>query len=104
VVQVNIFKHKGNVTSITLKGHANYGKVGQDIICAAISMATQMTVIGLQEIAHANFEADLETPGFMELIIHNPGDLRVRVLVDTLELTLKQLATQYPENIRFHSH
>jgi len=38
---------------ISVKGHANYGEFGKDIVCAGVSAIVQTALLGLVEIANA---------------------------------------------------
>lgn len=91
--------------SFELIGHAGYNLSGPDIVCAAISMATQMTLIGLDEVVNAKytFQGDA-AKGYMCIKVTNIMDDATKALLDTLEAALKVLASQYPQNIQIYSH
>lgn len=87
-----------------LEGHAGFAPLGFDIVCSAISMATQMTLIGLEEVAHAKvtYQGD-PASGTMRIRVDNIMDDATWALTKTLELALNDLAQQYPQNIQIIS-
>lgn len=86
---------------IRLDGHANFVKEGPDILCAAISVAAQMAIVGLQEIAKADVEVfEDQTAGLMIInVLSMIDEPVVQSQIKTFETTIKILANQYPENI-----
>lgn len=100
---VIILKSHGYIKSVELIGHANYASSGPDIVCAAISMATHMTILGLEEVARAKFTSNCEFEGYMKIEVDEPFNDRVDTLMKTLELALSTLSSQYPENIQIYS-
>lgn len=87
-----------------MMGHANYAPSGSDIVCAALSMASQMLVLGLEEVACAKVEVEEDqTKGFMQIRVLSPLDAEAKTLVETFKLSVKALASQYPENVQVYS-
>jgi len=51
MITVEIFRdNTRNITQFSVKGHANAGKYGNDIVCASISILSQTTVLALHEL------------------------------------------------------
>lgn len=44
MIRARFFFKSGEITGFAVKGHADYGSYGHDIVCAAVSSAVQMTV------------------------------------------------------------
>ncbi len=52
MVKVTFYRDRDAViTGFRMDGHANYQKSGGDIVCSAVSMISQSTLIGLHEVA-----------------------------------------------------
>ncbi len=95
---------RGLPVSVEAHGHANWAVLGRDVVCAAASTVLQSLWLGLEEVA-----------GIVVAGVREPGCLRmswstadrecsaVGVLVRTADLTILQLATQYPKNLQ-HRH
>lgn len=87
-------------TGFYLKGHAGYNPNGPDILCSAISMAAQMTVLGLIEVLQAKVDVE-EGDGEYKVSVANSFyfDDSVQTLLRTFHLALENLKEQYPEFI-----
>lgn len=103
MTKVTITKEQGLIKNIKFSGHAGYYNHGPDIVCAAISMAAQMTVIGLCSVAKTDITEKFFNPGEAEITLHDPSNIQAQTLVNTLELALLDLALQYPENLQVYS-
>lgn len=90
---------KGNVTKISAKGHANYAKHGEDIVCSAVSTLFQSTLLGLTEIVKAKVDYEINDAYMLikpEKTNNNNIEL-INALLDTLELSLEVIAKDYPK-------
>lgn len=87
-------------TGFYLKGHAGYNPGGPDILCSAISMAAQMTEIGLREAIQAKVEVE-EGDGEYKVSVEHSFyfDNCVQALFRTFHLAMENLKQQYPEFI-----
>ena len=51
MISGKVFKNKNNeITGFSFTGHSGYDGFGKDIVCAAVSSAVQMTILGLCDI------------------------------------------------------
>ena len=90
------------LSSFVARGHAGFAESGEDIVCAAVSAILQAARLGLEE--HAKVALD---------VTQNAGDMRVRwpeakrddasvrAIVETAALSTAQIASQYPQHVRF---
>jgi len=61
MITVEIFRDKNkNITRFSVKGHANAGKYGNDIVCASISILSQTTVLALHELLDLEINYEME--------------------------------------------
>lgn len=92
-------KTNGRIDSITVSGHAQYKRSGQDIVCAAVSAATLVTANAIEHLA-LNHIIDLTVDeGYFKLDLKEPNDI-VEKLLDNLEYTLNDFEKQYPKYIK----
>jgi len=47
MVIVEIYRSNGTITGYSVRGHAGFSPRGEDIVCAAVSMLAQTTMLGL---------------------------------------------------------
>ena len=50
MTHIKIFRQNKSIIGFECSGHTGYDVEGSDIVCSAISTATQMTVVGLQDV------------------------------------------------------
>jgi len=82
---------------IKISGHAGFNDYGKDIVCASVSSIIYTTINGILNInsnAIKFFDDDELT---IEII--NEDDVTIKLINSMLDL-LKDLAEQYPKNIK----
>lgn len=86
---------------IEISGHAGYGEVGKDIVCASVSSVIMTTVNSIMNIDNLSISyVDDKDKIIIEKL--NDNDI-VDKLLDTMILILKDLEKQYKENIKVES-
>lgn len=91
---------------ITIKGHANSGEIGHDLICAAVSALTYTLATN---VVHMHKIGNIKT----KTIKLEQGDALIRctpvkefksvisVIFDSICVGFEILAKEYPDNIKF---
>ena len=87
---------KGN--HIDIKGHALFDKYGKDIVCAAVSSIVITTVNGILSIDESSIKC-VDGSGYVSIDILKDGKI-VNLLISNMIHLLKELETQYKENIK----
>lgn len=90
--------HENRLTGFTLKGHANMGDEGLDIVCAAVSSAAYMTVNALTDVIFENVELDV-ADGYLHCNVLN-GSESAQVLLRSFRFHMEQLQEEYPRAIK----
>ena len=72
----------GELVGFSVSGHAGYADAGEDIVCAAVSSAVQLTANGITEILglSASVEAEGDTVSLRLQSESLGGRVRVRAL------------------------
>lgn len=84
-----------------ISGHANYAEYGKDIVCASVSSLVTCTVNNINTIDSSSFKyEDDGNTVYLEII--NNNDISDK-LFNNLILMLKDLAKDYPKNIKIES-
>lgn len=88
------------LSSIFALGHANAGDYGRDIVCAAVSAILQAARLGLESYAKIDPGA-VQSSGGLSLTIPETAreDAGVKAIVATAEISIEQIARQYPEHV-----
>lgn len=103
MISIYIYRNdKKNIDRFTVKGHACAADPGEDIVCAAVSVLTQTTVLSLYEIANIAIEHEMRN-GYLECKL--PMNLKekelydTKLLIDTMLLGLKNIQQSYSEYV-----
>lgn len=108
MVKATLVKNlKDEIIEYKVKGHANYDDYGQDIVCAAVSVLTQNTLISILEILaldenSINYRIDNKT-GFIHVKLLDNIDIEkfenAQLLLKSLEIGLNSIVKSYPKHV-----
>ena len=82
------------IVKLEVKGHANYAESGFDIVCAAVSTACTMAVNGIEALKLADITYE-QSDGFLLCEIPEKRKDGADVLLDSLMITMREIAKQY---------
>lgn len=101
MTKITIFKKNDIIWSYQVKGHSGFAEEGKDIVCSAVSTATQMTLVGLKDVLKLNVESIIED-GFLQvrLLDGDENNKDAQVLLNTMFLTLKDISKNYAKNVK----
>ena len=107
MIKIKFIKRNNNFLSFEISGHANNGKYGEDIVCAAVSATSTMILNGLIEVMGLKFHYDYRD-GYIncdlsKLDIVELNDISLQNTLNILYIFLKELAITYPKNIKFYT-
>lgn len=93
----------GHVVGYQVAGHAGFDEYGRDIVCAAVSVLAQATLIGLSRAAGIDIDycIDREKGLLACRLPYLEGQQREKadLLLDTMRISLESLQRRYPDNI-----
>ncbi len=93
------FFDNGRKIAFIINGHAGFADSGEDIVCAAVSSAVQLTVNGITEIIKVMADVEvLENEISLKLPPHAP--LEAISFVEALYLHIKLLSEDYGDFIK----
>lgn len=101
MTKITIFKKNDIIWSYQVKGHSGFAEEGKDIVCSAVSTATQMTLVGLKEVLKLKVESIIED-GFLQvrLLDGDENNKDAQILLNTMFLTLQDIAKNYAKNVK----
>jgi len=108
MTKVTVKYKLGKIVSISASGHAKFGKFGQDIVCAAVSVLMQTAVQGLNEVAkldHLIFDSDEKTAYmYLELPVevNETQAFKADVILETVLRGLQGIAKSYPKYMKLY--
>jgi uncharacterized protein YsxB (DUF464 family) len=94
------YDERGFPISVTARGHAGWAELGKDVVCAAVSVLLQSTWLGITEVACISVEGHRDS-GLLEMRWSDRESAALSVLLQTADLSIAQLARQYPKHIRY---
>jgi uncharacterized protein YsxB (DUF464 family) len=91
---IEIHRHNDGVT---ITGHANYAKPGQDIVCAAVSVLVQTLIQSIEDLCTDRIEYDMSA-GSVD-IKHGNLSAQAHLLMDSFFIGCQMIADEYPHNV-----
>ncbi len=93
MITIKIVRNVNNeIVSFSLNGHAGYDVEGKDIVCAAVSAATNMALIGLNEKLRLKLEFEKSDGGY--LMVKLPENISEDDML-VAQFLLESLVTEY---------
>ena len=89
----------GRLCNCSITGHAGFADAGQDIICAAVSSAVQLTANLITETFQESAEVSAEN-NLIKIILNSPGSGNGASLLEGLKLHLQCISEDYPKTIK----
>lgn len=103
MIEAAFHRKAGVLCGFSIQGHAGYAAYGQDIVCASVSSAAQLTANGITEILGlpAKVEVEERTNRLTLALPPNSGSLRAEGehMLAALLLHLQLLEEDYAEKI-----
>jgi hypothetical protein len=95
----------GTIRGFTLRGHAEYGEPGQDIVCAGVSAVTFGTVNAAEALLNVRLACeDDQKAGLFKAEVPAVPDAatadRLQLLLESMVVMLKSIEQSYGDYIR----
>ncbi len=95
-----VFYRKGRqLCGFSVSGHAGYADAGEDVICAYVTSAVEMTANGITEIAKVSADVKVEDNQVSVSLPEHSAE-SAYCLIESLRLHLSELSQQYPKFIQ----
>lgn len=93
MITIKITRNEENeIISFSLNGHAGYDESGKDIVCAAVSAVTNMTLIGLGEKLGLRLNVESSDGGYLKVTL--PDNIKSDEMI-VAQFMLESLLTEY---------
>lgn len=106
MINVKIFRDKDYILGFKIKGHAEYADYGKDIVCAAVSVLSQTSLMSLVEVCgidEDSIDYKIDETGYLE--VNLPRNLNIetlkisQIVLKTFELGIISIIESYPNNV-----
>ena len=98
MIKVNCVVSNGLIERLSIKGHADYDTLGKDIVCAAVSSIVTTTINNIIALEENTIKCDTKEGNVCITVLRN-SDVTNKLLNVLIDM-LKELATDYPQNIK----
>ncbi|MEK3788885.1 MULTISPECIES: ribosomal-processing cysteine protease Prp [Paenibacillus] len=96
----------GSIAGFSVKGHANYAKSGEDIVCAGVSAVTVGTVNSIEALTGVVLNSRMKD-GFLSADLpelpHDHVFDEIQLLMKSMAVMLETIATSYGKYIEIHN-
>lgn len=104
MIIVSILRREGSIIhGFEIKGHANYAKAGEDIVCAGVSAVTIGTVNSIEELTGIVMISEMKD-GFLNAAlpdsVSSPASEQAQLLLSSLVVMLKSIEQSYDKYIK----
>lgn len=89
---------------ITIKGHAGYAHIGQDIVCAAVSTLVQTFIESVECLTTDKINAVRNEQGQIQTIQYKSLSTPGQVLLGSFLIGIRMIADSYPSNLKLTEH
>ncbi len=104
MIIVSVNRSNGTIKGYSVRGHAGYRPPGEDIVCAAVSMLAQTTLLGLARFIREGLVYDVDDSGTLTCRLPDEmskkEQLQTQAIVETMVMGLKNLQENYRGYIR----
>ena len=98
MIKVNYVVSNNLIKSVSIKGHAFYDTYGKDIVCAAVSSIVTTTINDILALTEDKIKYDTQD-GIVLITVVSDNEV-VEKLLNVMLNMLKELASDYPKNIK----
>ncbi len=99
MIRINFYQHDQQLCGCSVSGHAGYADPGQDVVCAGVSTAVQMTANMLTEIFKIPAEISVEDNRIGIRLPDSLSDEGIKVM-EGFELQIQLLKEEFPRFIQ----
>ncbi|AJE52785.1 ribosomal protein [Paenibacillus jamilae] len=96
----------GSIQGFSVKGHANFAKSGEDIVCAGVSAVTVGTVNSIVALTDVEMETEMEN-GFLSAYLspesYHDTNAQVQLLLESMVIMLTSIAESYGKYIQIEN-
>jgi uncharacterized protein YsxB (DUF464 family) len=94
MISITVFIKNNRYTGICSKGHAGYADIGEDIVCAAVSVLMINTLNAIETFTDDTFDGKQED-GYLEFFFSEIISEDTQLLMRTLMLGIQSIQKQY---------
>lgn len=95
MIEIILYERRGKKIGFLSSGHAEYDEVGEDVVCAAISVLSINCANSIEMLTEDKFEVDYDDDGLLKLLISNQPSKEATLLLASYELGVNAIREEY---------
>ena len=103
MIKINIYRKNGNITRFTIKGHANHGSHGEDIVCSAVSISATQTLNAVLELLKLEpdykYSEGLIDCNFVNIDLKG-NEAELNILLESMYKMLEGISKEYSDKVK----
>ena len=101
MTRVIIYQFENYISGFEISGHSGYSDEGSDIVCSAVSTASQMAVTGIKEVLKKNAFVEISS-GYLRLKLdkNDIQDEKVQFILESMKRTIKEISKEYSKFVK----
>ncbi len=101
MIKIIIYKKENLICEFQIKGHSGYAEEGFDIVCAGVSVAGQMALVGLKEVLGLEVNEQIND-GFMHITLceNDVENVSAQAILGAMEKTLFEISQEYSKFVK----
>ena len=104
MIHVTVFRKKnGYASGFSVRGHAECGDYGEDLVCAAVSAVVQTAILGVTDVLHLKADYRIEngnTVCTLDPDIPEEAGREANLLIETMLAGLYSIREGYPKALQ----
>ena len=105
MTKITVSRQNNSIIQVECKGHANYAKNSEDIVCAAVSTLVQTAMLGLMNVAKVKLDYTKDDDqGYLKFEIKGDLDKEKRhecdMILETMVEGIKDLESGFSKYIK----
>ncbi len=99
MIDASFYCKNGHTYRMSISGHAEFADYGEDIVCAAVSSATQMTCNGITDVLMIPASVSA-SDNLIQITVPENEIVKAEPMLKSLQLQLQLLSQEYPGTIQ----
>ncbi|MBX5437199.1 MAG: ribosomal-processing cysteine protease Prp [Alicyclobacillaceae bacterium] len=104
MIILDVFEGSGGIARFAVRGHAGFGKPGQDIVCAAVSALVYNAINSAERLLGARLDASDRRDELTCSVRPEADRPEVQLLLRSMVLGVEQIADLYPRHVQIRKH
>ena len=97
---VTVYSSRNGLAGFRVQGHSGYAQSGEDIVCAAVSSAVELTANGITEIAKTKADIFADEASAEIVLTVKKQNEKTELLLKSFKLHMELLSEQYQEYLK----